>query len=209
MRKIVKALVIIVVVGAIVYFINYMTGNPITKANTQRQYLSYYENTYHEQFTVYSYEHNLKLSAPYYYFTIGPINDPNIKFGTGLYSQGISDEYGGILASAILTEDVASLLSPQYDYLNFSVAAEETPLTGIAGTHPDYFEPDPSVRLSKNLFAVHIIWTDTSMTDPQRQAIAAAMFKTIASQLPFKPAWLQVDVVVNNNNYGNFQFPLP
>lgn len=198
-KKIIIAASIVLLLGVISYFYFSLKGNPISEAKARKECLEYYENAYHEKFTVYSSEYNLKLPPPHYHFEMGPVNNKNIRFGTGGYCQGMSDYYGGILASAMLTEDVTALLKPKYNHLHFSVSSEETPWAWSSGTAPDYFETNPSIRLKKNCFYTHITLPDAEMNESELTEIATNMAKDIENQLSYEPPNLQLFIVVNSS----------
>lgn len=122
----------------------------MSKANAQEITLHYYEDTYKEKFTLYNARYN--ASIPAYVFELGPVNDKDFKFDTGLFSQGITDEYGGILAANKLAEDVAAFLRPEYRRFNYEISGVEEPLVSYAGEFPDYFETDPYRRVLTNHF---------------------------------------------------------
>lgn len=111
---------VIILYGALL-LMNIFMDNPISKMKAQRETIQYYENAYKEKFTVYNSEYNLLIPA--YIFELGPVSNKNVKFSTGLFCQGISDEYGGILASLKISEDIGSILQKEYGYLNYEISA--------------------------------------------------------------------------------------
>jgi len=94
-RRIIIPLVLLVCLAGVLFVINMFNGNPISKMKAQEQALQYYQSTYHRNFVVYAAEYNPKIPA--YVFVIGPADNQKIKFDTGLFVQGLTDEYGGIL----------------------------------------------------------------------------------------------------------------
>ena len=184
--------VVVITVGVIL--LNSLFGNPISKLNAKKKYLGYFENTYHQTFAVYHSEYNPKIPA--YIFEIGPESNKNIKFTTALYSMGISDEYGGILAAANLSEDVTELLKSDFGTISFKVSAKENPLTGYAGESPDYFETNPEIRVQKNHYVLTISWSDSAPNSATLSKTASAMEDLIEQRLPYQTPNLVVDISV-------------
>ncbi|HSP47406.1 MAG TPA: hypothetical protein VLN47_04950, partial [Clostridiaceae bacterium] len=89
--------VLVVLLAGSLFVINMLSGNPFSKRNAQRDYLQYFETAYGEEFMVYGSTYNPKIPA--YIFEIGPESRSGTRFDTALYSMGIADEYGGILAA--------------------------------------------------------------------------------------------------------------
>lgn len=181
-----------ILVSAALFLLNMFFGNPISKTNAEKITLQYYEDSYGEKFTVYGARYNSLIPA--YVFELGPVSDPNIKFQTGLFSQNITDEYGGILAAHKLSEDVAAFLRTEYGRLNYEVSGVEEPLVSYAGESPDYFETDPYRRVLTNHFKLTIAIADGVISPEQLTEAAAAMAELIEIKLPYQTPNLRVQI---------------
>jgi hypothetical protein len=181
--KIILTVFLAILAIAALWIINAFSGNPVSRMMAERQYLSYFENTYHQEFKVYGSEYNFKIPA--YIFTLGPAEKPEIRFDTAFYSMGLADEYGGILAAEKLSEDVSRLLEPVYGDLNYEIRAKEDPLTGYGGEVPDYFETDPSIRVLKNHYILEMRWMDPKADQAGVRQIAADAERQIETRLPY------------------------
>jgi hypothetical protein len=159
---------------------NALGGNPVSKALVRQRVLSYYRGAYQEEFIVYAGGYNMKIPA--YVFEMGPKARGEIRFSTALYTMGISDEYGGILAGAVLAEDLQRIISEEFPASTFTIEAREDPLTEYPNEKPEYFQTDPLRRLGSNHFTVWIHWTAPgSVPDNFRSQLAEMAF--LASHL--------------------------
>lgn len=192
--KIILAVILAILAVAALWLINSISGNPVSKMLAKRQCLSYFEDAYHQEFEVYGSEYNFKIPA--YIFTLGPAEKPEIRFDTALYSMGITDEYGGILAAAKLSEDVSRLLEPTYGELGYEIRAKEDPLTGYGGEAPDYFETDPSIRVKKNHYILEIRWKDPKADQAGVRQIAEDIQRQIETRLSYTTPNLTVNAEV-------------
>lgn len=95
MKKILHGVTIVIVVFGALFLINAYWGNPLSRMNAQSETVQYYAAAYKQEFKVYDSEYNPLIPA--YIFELGPVNNSNIRFDTGLFCQGITDVYGGIL----------------------------------------------------------------------------------------------------------------
>lgn len=193
-RKIILTVVLIFLAAGGLYIINLFSGNPVSKILAQKRCLDYFESTYQEDFTVYRSEYNFKIPA--YIFEMGPASQPEVRFDTALYSMGLSDEYGGILAAAKLSEDVSLLLAEGDGLRNLEVRAKEDPLTGYGGESPDYFETDPTIRVQKNHYILEVSWSETAADYAGVSDAALELERLIESQLPYVTPNLRVNVEV-------------
>lgn len=196
-KKIIISIIVIIAVIVFLfigYLLNSLLGNPINKKITQAKYLSYFENTYNEKFIVYKSEYNPKIPA--YIFTVGPEKNKDIRFDTALYGMKISDEYGGLLASLKLSENISQMLNTKYGYLNLKVIAKEDPLTGYGNEMPDYFETDPDKRVLKNHYIVDIFWADEKINETEFRKISSGIINLIENKLPYKTPNLVLNISV-------------
>lgn len=184
--------ILTVLVVAALFVVNMVSGNPISKAIAQKEYLEYFETTYGEEFTVYGSSYNAKI--PDYIFEIGPESDKEVKFDTALYGMGMTDEYGGILAAAKLARDIDGILQPGYGNLDYEVTTSEDPMVGYGGETPDYFETDPAVRVTRNHYLLEVIVPDGSVSESELQTIFEGIAKEIEAELPYETPNLQVNV---------------
>lgn len=184
--------VLVVVLAGVLFVINMISGNPISRGITQKEYLQYFETTYGEAFTVYGSSYNPKI--PDYIFEIGPESDKEVRFDTALYGMGITDEYGGILAAEKLALDIDAILQPGYGDLDYEVTTSEDPMVGYGGEDPDYFETDPAVRVTRNHYLLEVIVPDGSMSEADLKTIFEEMAKEIEAELPYETPNLQVNV---------------
>lgn len=189
-NRILWGMLAVVVLGAL-FVINMLSGNPISKANTRRAYLQYFETAYGEEFTVYGSSYNPKI--PDYIFEIGPAGDKGVRFDTALYGMGITDEYGGILAARKIAQDIDGLLKTAYGNLGYTVTATEDPMVGYGGENPDYFETDPAVRVTRNHYLLEVILPDGSASEAELKTIFDGMAKEIETKLPYETPNLQVN----------------
>ena len=188
-KKILGVAAAILLLG-IVLVLNLFFGNPISKMNAEKKAVQFFENTYKEDFTVYHSEYNPLIPA--YVFELGPTSSKDIKFTTGLFVQGITDEYGGILAARKLSQDVGSILNTEYQELNLEVSAWEEPLVSYAGEAADYFETNPGERVLKNHYNLVIAVEDGKVSQAELDPIAIEMVKKIEKELPYKTPNLKV-----------------
>lgn len=184
--------VLVVLLAGSLFVINMLSGNPISRRNAQRDYLQYFETAYGEEFMVYESTFNPKIPA--YIFEIGSESRNGTRFDTALYSMGIADEYGGILAAAKLSEDIDAVLQTGYGHLTYEVLAREDPLVAYAGENPDYFETDPIVRVTRNHYLMEIILPDGSMSESELSIIEEGMARMVEARLPYETPNLQMDV---------------
>jgi len=192
-RRLFKVVLFAVLVLALM-FANALGGNPISKAWARQRTRAYYEKTYKESFIVYEGGYNMKIPA--YVFVMGPKNDGDIRFDTALYTMGISDVYGGILAGKVLADDVFGIISTGFPGESFMVQAREEPLTGYANEEPNYFQADPSLRVQSNHFVVRIAWT-SSTADPARfRKMLDEMAEMVFDTLPYITPYLVMEVEV-------------
>lgn len=187
-KFLVITLVIILVVA--LFLINMFWGNPISRTIAQKETIQYYENAYKEKFMIYDSEYNFLIPA--YIFEMGPVNNKNIKFDTSLFCQGITDEYGGILASIKLSQDIGTILQTEYRYLNYEISAAEEPLASYAGESADYFETDPSKRVLRNHYNLVITVPDGTVSPEKLTELAPDMAKRIESKIPYQTPNLRV-----------------
>lgn len=190
-KRVLWVLLAVLGVGAL-FVINMFSGNPISRGNARKAYLEYFETTYGEDFTVYASTYNPKI--PDYIFEMGPTRDSGVRFDTALYGMGISDEYGGMLASAKLAEDIDSILKPGYGHLDYALVTGEDPMVGYGGENPDYFETDLAKRVTKNHYLLEIILPDGSVSKTELKTLFEEMAEEIESKLPYETPNLQVNV---------------
>ena len=191
-KKIIISIILVIILSGALLLINLFFGNPISKMIVQKEYLKYYETTYNQKFFVYDSEYNPLIPA--YIFEIGPESIKGIKFKTSLYSQGITDEYGGILAASKLSKDLGSILQTEYGHLNYEISASEDPLIWNAVESADYFETDPNVRVLKNHYLLVISLADQKVNGSELKEISSRMVKTIETQLPYHTPNLKVNI---------------
>lgn len=190
-KKILVVAAIIIFMG-VLFVLNMFFGNPISRKKAENEAIQFYENTYHEEFDVYQSEYNPLIPA--YVFVIGPMNNKDIMFDTGFFVQGITDEYGGILASKKLSDDVGSIIEPEYHELNFDITAREEPLVSYAGETSDYFETNPDKRVLKNHYDLVISVEDGKASQEELENMTMDMVKKIETELPYKTPNLKVSV---------------
>lgn len=190
MKKTFLLITLVIILSGSLLLMNIFMGNPISKMKAQRETIEYYENAYKEKFIVYNSEYNPLIPA--YIFGLGPVNNKNIKFDTGLFCQEISDEYGGMLASLKISEDIGSILQKEYGYLKYEISAEEDPLASYAGESPDYFQTNPKLRVLKNHYNVVISLPDGIISETELREIAPGMVKKIETKLPYQTPNLRV-----------------
>jgi hypothetical protein len=189
-KKFIIITVIVIILSGALFLVNIFLGNPISRINAQKETIQYYENTYNEKFKVYDSKYNPLIPA--YIFELGPVNNKNIRFDTGLFSQGITDEYGGIIAALKLSKDVGAILEAEYGHLNYEVSAAEEPLVWYAGESADYFETDPNKRVLNNHYNLIISLPDGSISQNELEKIATNMSKKIETELPYQTPNLRV-----------------
>jgi len=192
MKKKILIIVAVFIFIGFLFVLNSFFGNPISKRNAEKETLQFYENTYHEEFKVYQSEFNPLIPA--YVFVLGPINNKDIMFDTGLFVQGITDEYGGILASMKLSKDVRAILEPEYQELNIDITAREEPLVSYAGETADYFETNVKERVLKNHYNLVISVEDGKISQTELEIKSIDMVKKIETELPYKTPNLKVSV---------------
>lgn len=190
MKKRILGIVAAIIFMGILFVLNMFFGNPISKMKAEKETVQFFENTYNEEFTVYHSEYNPLIPA--YVFELGPTGNKDIKFDTGLFVQGITDEYGGILASIKLSEDVGSILNTEHQELNLDVIAMEEPLVSYAGETADYFETNPNERVLKNHYNLVVLIEDGKLSQAELDNKAIDMVKKIETELPYKTPNLKV-----------------
>ncbi|MBW6467080.1 MAG: hypothetical protein K0B06_11295 [Brevefilum sp.] len=158
--------------------------------------LDYYQNQYHQLFSVHKIEYSSKL--PGYVLTLSPENDPQIQFTCNPNCDILcySDEYGGVLASRLLVEDIQAMIDPSYAHLALQMNAAEDPFTEYGGENPDYFETNPRIRLTKNHQNLSIAWVDPALSREDFDRIAEEIAALIETQLPIINPDLQVTIAV-------------
>lgn len=200
-KKILGVVAVIVFIG-VLFVLNIFFGNPISKMSAQKEAVQFFENTYEEKFTVYHSEYNPLIPA--YVFELGPTKNKEIKFDTGLFVQGITDEYGGVLAAEKLSQDVESILKPEYQELNLEVNAWEEPLVSYAGEAADYFETNPKKRVLKNHYNLVVTVEDGKISQGELELKATDMVKKIETELPYKTPNLKVFIQFKSEDlFGN------
>lgn len=142
MKKKILLIGAVIILMGLMFILNMFFGNPISRMNKEKETVQFFENTYKQEFVVYHTVYNPLI--PGYVIELGPLNDKDMKFNTGLFIQGITDEYGGILASSKLSQEVKSILETEYQELNIGVSAWQEPLVSYAGESADYYETNPN-----------------------------------------------------------------
>jgi hypothetical protein len=177
-------------------WVNAVWGNPIRKQMAKSRCLDYYQNQYQQLFIVHEIEYSSKL--PGYVLTLSPENDPQIQFTCNPNCDILcySDEYGGVLASRLLVEEIQTMIDPSYAHLALQIKAAEDPYTEYGGENPDYFETDPRIRLTKNHQNLSIAWVDPSLNREDFEHIAEDITALIEAQLPIINPNLQVTIAV-------------
>jgi hypothetical protein len=186
----------VLIVGFGFWVINTLFGNPIRKHMAKSNCLDYYQDQYHELFIVHEIDYSSKL--PGYVLTLSPESNPHIQFTCNPNCDTLcySDEYGGVLASRLLVEEIHQILEPQYGDLAILITAAEDPFTEYGGENPDYFETDPRIRLTKNHQNLSITWVDPSLSKDDFEHIAEDIAAKIEAQLPFINPNLDINITV-------------
>lgn len=190
MKKKILGIAVVMIFTGILFVLNMFMGNPISKMKAEKETVQFFEKTYKEEFTVYHSEYNPLIPA--YVFELGPKSKEDIKFTTGLFVQGITDEYGGILASVKLSQDVESILETEYQELNIDIIAMEEPLVSYAGEAADYFETNPDERVLKNHYSLVVLIEDGKISQAELDHKKIDMVKKIEEELPYKTPNLKV-----------------
>ncbi|MGB4587661.1 MAG: hypothetical protein WBI17_00300 [Clostridiaceae bacterium] len=190
MKKKILVVAAVIIFMGVLFVLNMFFGNPISKMKVEKETVKFFKDTYNEEFVVYDSQYNPLIPA--YVFELGPMNSKDIKFNTGLYVQGITDEYGGILASLKLSQDVGSILKAEYQELNLDIIAMEDPLVSYAGETADYFEKNPKERVLKNHYNLVVLVEDGRASQAELDNKAINMVKKIESELPYKTPNLKV-----------------
>ena len=190
MKKIFHGVTIAIVVFGALFLINVYWGNPLSRMNAQSETVQYYAAAYKQEFKVYDSEYNPLIPA--YIFELGPVNNSNIRFDTGLFCQGITDVYGGILSAKKLSQDIDEILQDEYDSLNYEISAAEDPLASYAGETADYFETNPNVRVLKNHYNLVIDISDGALTQSELATVSPIIVKKIKTMLPYQTPNLRI-----------------
>jgi hypothetical protein len=180
----------VIIMMGLMFILNMFFGNPISRMNKEKETVRFFKNTYKEEFVVYHIVYNPLI--PGYVIELGPLNNKDIKFNTGLFVQGITDEYGGILASSKLSQDVKSILETEYQELNIGVIAWEEPLVSYTGESADYFETNPNERVLKNHYNLVVLVEDGKISQADLDNMKTQMVKKIETELPYKTPNLKV-----------------
>jgi hypothetical protein len=177
-------------------WVNAVWGNPIRKQMAKSRCLDYYQNQYHQLFSVHEIEYSSKL--PGYVLTLSPENDPQIQFTCNPNCDILcySDEYGGVLASRLLVEDIQAIIDPSYAHLALQMNAAEDPFTEYGDENPDYFETNPRIRLTKNHQNLSIAWVDPALSQDDFDRIAEDIAALIEAQLPMINPDLHINIAV-------------
>jgi len=190
MKKRILGIAAVVIFIGVLFVMNMFFGNPISKMKAEKETVQFFEETYNEEFVVYHSEFNPLIPA--YVFKLGPMSSKDIKFDTGLFVQGITDEYGGILASIKLSQDVGTILKIEYQELNIDIIAREEPLVSYAGESADYFETNPNERVLKNHYNLVVLIEDGKISQADLDNKTIDMVKKIETGLPYKTPNLKV-----------------
>ncbi len=196
--KRVLAMVIAVLLLFVLYVANALGGNPISKALVRNQVLKFYEEAYGEDFIVYAGGYNMKIPA--YVFEIGPQQNEEIRFDTSLYTMGISDVYGGILAGKLLADDIQKIIEREYPGVQFTIEAREDPLTSYPNEEPEYFQTDPVLRVRSNHFIVFIRWTAAEASPDAFRGILDEITNLVSDDLPYGSPHLVLIGTVHSPN---------
>lgn len=192
MKKKILGVGAVIIFMGVLFVLNMFFGNPISKMKAEKETVLFFEETYNEEFTVYHSEYNPLIPA--YVIELGPMNSKDIKFDTGLFVQGITDEYGGILAAKKLSQDVKSILMTEYQELNMEISASEEPLVSYAGESADYFETNVNERVLKNHYNLVISIEDGKLSQTELDNKAIDMVKKIETDLPYTSPNLRVKI---------------
>jgi hypothetical protein len=194
--KIILIAIMTLTVLCALLWVNAVWGNPIRKHMAKSNCLGYYQDQYHELFIVHEIDYSSKL--PGYVLILSPESDPQIQFTCNPNCEPLcySDEYGGVLASRLLVEQIRQILEPDYGGLAIQINASEDPFTWYEGENPDYFEKNPLIRLTKNHQNLSIAWVDPSLGKDDFEHLAEDIAGLIETHLPVINPDLQVTIAI-------------
>ncbi|WP_318503230.1 hypothetical protein [Bacillus sp. T3] len=197
MKKKIFIILSVLLVAAIVYFINAFFGNPISKAKAEKEVLAYYEEKYHKDFEVYSSQYNFLI--PDYNIKMRPTDDKDAVFETSRYELTMFDAYGAYLASMELESKIRRILDEKYPNLKYSLKVQEEHNIGVAGIVFDFFSPDPQTRLEKNFFIAELSWKRTGLNNEKTFELMDEIAASISSELNGIPKQFSMDIYVKDS----------
>lgn len=196
-KKKILMIVSIPLVFLIVYSMNAMFGNPISKGIAKKEVLTYYEEKYNKEFHVYSIRYNFLI--PDYNIRMAPSDDKDAIFETSRYELQMFDAYGAYLASSELESKILNIVK-EYPNLKFTIQAEEEHHIEVAGVEFDFFTSDPRKRLTKNYFMAKVSWVDTGLGNDETTKLMDEIALKVNTELKGTPMQLLMDISVKDTN---------
>jgi hypothetical protein len=173
---------------AIGFLLNLFFGNPISKKAAEQEALSYFEDKYNKDFTVYSSSYNYLI--PDYNIKMGPSEDSEAVFDTSRYQLTRFDAYGAYLASKKLESNILKIIRSEYPDLNMTVKVYEDHNTEIPSIEFDFFSTNPKVRLEKNYFMAEVTWVENAISNDEAFKLMDEISLKINNELKGTPKQL-------------------
>ncbi len=153
----VLGIIVITILSFITYFYVALSGNPIVKWQKKQVILRIYEDRYEEDFKVIRSHYDYKRGD--YFYTLEPVENPQLKFNTSVYESTQRDLYAELRAEDVIRQAVEDalngLLDPQSSTMN--IYEEHNTLGGT--------ETDVHKRLRENHYVISIS-RDVDLLDP-------------------------------------------
>lgn len=188
----------IAIMIAIGYFLNLFFGNPISKRVAEREVITYFEDKYNKDFTVYSSSYNFLI--PDYNIKMGPNDDQEAVFVTSRYELTRFDAYGAYLATKELESKMLKIIGSEYPEFKITVTAYENHNIEDTFDEFDFFNSNPKIRLEKNYFLAEVTWVDNGLSNDETIKLMDDIALKINNELKGTPKQLSWEFYVKKNN---------
>lgn len=189
--KIIGIIVILLLVAALAvgtFFYISLSGNPITKYLKKKEVLKQYSVRYGKEFKVLDSGYDFKRTK--YYYTLSPLDKPEITFKVEADTDLPFDYYGKALAENELKVSAIKALGDEFKELNYRV----TPIEEY--TEVTYQETDAFKRISENSYTIYISWDSEKNNNEELEKIAERMADKIKPAITYPVKELSLDVGV-------------